>query len=352
MDDFSFLRYINDSILQKEAHIFKIKDALMYNEDESRKKDDNGSSFWRAENPPFGAVFTYFLKETYETKKEKRKDEEKKFEKEGKPLRYPTLEELTNEYLEQPPSIIFQITDELGNVIRNLTSKPLKGLNRISWDLRYSDLSPTDDTVNINTRSGMAVVPGNYFVQMFKNIDGKLIPITDRVPFQCKVLNNVTLPAENRKNLVDFQRKVAKLQNATLGTLRTLLSLQKRVKSIKNAFLLSPIPLTQYLDSARHIQLVLDSLEIKLNGNKTISRYNENQPPSVIDRLSYILSRIWSVSQEPTETQKKSYEIAYSTLKAILQRLQTLLEKDIKSLEIELDKNNAPWTPERFPKLD
>lgn len=352
LDDISFLRNFQNEIQNKEAHIFKIKDALMYHEDESRKKEDNGSSFWRAENPPFGAVFTYYLKEAYKTKRELRKEEEKKLEKEGKQIRYPTLDELTAEDLEMPPMLIFQITDEEGKLIRTLSVKPSKGLNRISWDLRYPDTSPIDDTTNTNTRSGMPVVPGKYFVQLFKNIDGKISPLTEPVEFICKVLNNVTLAAENRKKLVEFQRQVAKLQNAVLGTYRTLSSLKKQLEAIKNAFLLTPNSDVNSLTKVRNLQLAIDSLDMKLNGNKTILRYNENQPPSIVDRLNYILYGIWAVSQEPTETQKKSFDIAFKNLTTVLEKLQYIVQKEIPALEVELDKNNAPWTPGRFPKLD
>lgn len=351
LDDISFFRNFNTQIQDKEAHIFQIKDALMYNEDESRTKDDNGSSFWRAENPPFGATFTYWLKETPKTKLELRKEREKKLENEGKPIEYPTLDELISEDLEQTPLLIFQITDEDGNLIRTLTAKPVKGMNRITWDLKFPDSRPVDDTTNTNRRSGMPVMPGKYFVQMFKSIDGSVSPLTEKVKFACKVLNNVTLPTEDRRNLVEFQRKVSKLQNAIMGTNSLLTDLKKRMNAIKNAFLLTPDANLLNLEKVRNIQLSLDSMYVKLNGNRTISKHNENQPPSITDRLNYILWGIWSVSQEPTQTQKKSYEIAFKSLKLVLKQLQKIVNQEIPILENELDKNSAPWTPGRIPKI-
>ncbi|MGQ9819763.1 MAG: WD40/YVTN/BNR-like repeat-containing protein [Candidatus Kapaibacteriales bacterium] len=352
LDDISFFRDFNTQIQNKEAHIFNIKEALMYNLNESRAKDDNGSSFWRAENPPFGAIFTFYLKETPKTTKDLRREKEKMLEKEGKPIEYPSLEELTSEDLEQPPFLIFQITDEDGNLVRALTTKPVKGVNRIAWDLKFPDSSPIDDTTDTDKRSGMPVMPGKYFVQMFKNIDGKISPITEKVEFNCKVLNNVSLPVVDRQKLVEFQRKVAKLQNAIMGTNRTLSDLKRRMNALKNAFLLTPKTNISYLEKVRNIQLSLDSMDLKLNGNKTIQKYNENQPQSIIDRLNYIILGIWAVSQEPTEMQYKSFKLAYNGLKVILEQMQKIINQEIPSLEIELDKNDAPWTPGRLPKLD
>ncbi len=352
LDDITPFRFLSDSILQKEAFIFPVRNALMYNEDESRKKDDLGSSFWRAENPPFGATFTYYLKETYKTKKQLRREQEEKLQKEGKPIRYPSFDELTAEDLEQPPMLIFKITDETGNTVRILTEKPSKGLNRISWDLRYPDTSPIDDTVNTNKRSGMPVVPGRYFVQIFKNIDGKSSPITEPVAFQCKVLNNVTLSAKDRKKLVDFQQKVARLQNAILGTNQLLKSIERRLKTIANAFILSKNPSFESTEKVRKTMLQIDSLKIKLRGNNTIERLNENQPPSITDRLYYILWGIWACSQEPTETQMKNFSIASNNLKDILNTLKPIVYEVIPAFEKELDNLNAPWTPGRFPKWE
>jgi hypothetical protein len=42
-----------------------------------RVRDSRGAAFYTTDNPPFGAVFTYHLKETIKTEKQKRRDLEK-----------------------------------------------------------------------------------------------------------------------------------------------------------------------------------------------------------------------------------------------------------------------------------
>lgn len=352
LDDISFLRNLNGEVLSKEAVIFPIKPALIYNEDESRIKYDNGSSFWRAENPPFGATFTYYLKEKIKTRKEIRREKEKEIEKEGKPVYYPPFEELTSEDLEQNPLLIFKIYDSDVNIVRTLIKNPSTGFNRISWDLRYPNTEPISDSVNLNYNSGMAVVPGKYKVQMFKSVDGKISPMTEPVEFECKLLNNLSLPPKDLTSLLDFRRKVAKLQNAVMGTNSLLNETTKKIQIIKNAFLSS----NQFEDASliklREIGYLLDSLKMKLSGNQTIARLNENQPPSIIERLIYILTGLWSTTQEPTETQKKSFEIAKEELKEVLSKLKKIVDVEIPSFEKELDKVGAPWTPGRFPNID
>ena len=58
-----------------------------------------GCAYWffSAPNPPFGAVFTYYLKDKITTRKERRKEAEKKAKDEGTVAKYPTIEELFEE---------------------------------------------------------------------------------------------------------------------------------------------------------------------------------------------------------------------------------------------------------------
>ncbi|MCX7908930.1 MAG: glycosyl hydrolase [Ignavibacteria bacterium] len=353
LDDITFMRNLNDStLLEKEAIIFPIKPALIYNEDDSRRKEDQGSSFWRAENPPFGATFTYYLRDEYKTRKQLRKEREKKLEEENKPVYYPSFDSLTAEDLEQKPLLIFKIYDEFGNTVRTLSTSPKKGFNRITWDLRYPDTSPVADTTNVNKASGMAVVPGRYKIQLFKSIDGKISQLTEPIEFECKLLNNLTLPPSDFAKLDMFRKKVSKLQNAIMGTNSLLKEVNSKIISIKNSFLLSLEYKNETLEKIREIQNILDTVNMKLNGNKTLARLNENQPPSIIDRMYYILWGLWATTQEPTEEQKKSFAIAKEELGSILTKLRTIIEKQIPEFEKELDRIGAPWTPGRIPNLE
>ncbi|MFN3305676.1 MAG: VPS10 domain-containing protein [Candidatus Kapaibacteriota bacterium] len=352
LDDFSFMRFLNDTILSKEAIVFPIKPALIYNLDESRSKEDLGSSFWRAENPPFGAVFTYYLREEFKTKKQKRKEIEKKIEEEGKSISYPSFDSLTAEDLEQKPLLILKIYDSFGNVVRTLTAPPKKGFNRIVWDLRYPDTSPASDTTDVNKAQGMPIVPGKYSVQMFKSLDGMISTLTEPIEFECKLLNNVTLPASDLSKLDEFRRRVAKLQNAVMGANGLLKEIKYKVNSIKNALLLSSNNSDSVLNLIRDVQASLDTINMKLNGNPTLYRLNENQPPSVVNRLYYILWGLWATTQEPTETQRKSFSYAKEELAMVIDKLKNISQNVIPNLEKLLDSINAPWTPGRIPNID
>lgn len=126
LDDYSPLRHVNAETLKSEdALLFPVKDALMYIEEGGRY--GTGSMYYTAPNPPFGATFTYYLKEVPETLKQQRLKKEKELFKNGEPIPQPSREVLVKEENEIEPYLVFTIRDEAGEVIRRLYEKPKKG---------------------------------------------------------------------------------------------------------------------------------------------------------------------------------------------------------------------------------
>ncbi len=136
-----------------------------------------------APNPEPGAVFTYYIRDEFKTLKEKRRDAEKEKQKKGEDIKYPSYTELRNESEEPEAYLLFTITDETGNVIRNIKTSPSKGINRLTWDFRYNtttpvSMEPFDASIPWNEPPrGYMVVPGKYFVSLSKFQDGKFTPL-------------------------------------------------------------------------------------------------------------------------------------------------------------------------------
>ena len=175
------LRYLSTETLKKEAEIFPVKDALMFIESNPfgfRGVAFQGASFYSAPNPEFGAVFTYYLKDDYKSLKEKRREEEKEKQKKGEDIKYPSYNTLMNEQEEPDAYLLFTITDSQGNVVRKMKTDIKKGVNRITWNFRYTpvtpiSLEPFDDSVPwIEPDKGFMVVPGKYFVSLSKFENG------------------------------------------------------------------------------------------------------------------------------------------------------------------------------------
>ncbi len=73
---------------------------------------------------------TYFLKEKLLTRREQRKEAEEKATKSGKPVAYPTIEELRAEDEELPPSVFLVVRDDAGQVVRRIEGSREKGVHR------------------------------------------------------------------------------------------------------------------------------------------------------------------------------------------------------------------------------
>ena len=100
-----------------------MKDSLLYIERHplgGPKKGFQGEAFYTADNPPYGAVFTAYLKEKLKTKKEKRQEAEKEAAKKNQTLPYPTNDELRAEAEERKPEVYFMVYDESGAPIRRV----------------------------------------------------------------------------------------------------------------------------------------------------------------------------------------------------------------------------------------
>src|SRR5205085_10942987 len=138
-DDYSPLRGIAAETLAQESALFPVKTALMYIPSRQyglRGKGFQGSAFYAADNPPFGATFTYYLKDSIKTRKERRREQEKEAEKKNQPPAYPSAEQLRAEAEEEAPAVLLTVTDAGGTPVRTLTGPVAAGFHRLSWNLR------------------------------------------------------------------------------------------------------------------------------------------------------------------------------------------------------------------------
>ena len=174
LDDYSPLRHIDEASLAAPAILFPVKKALSYiplRPIDSPAKNSLGETFYLAPNPPFGAVFTYYLKDALKPAAEARREEEKKLLKDGKPVTFPGWDVLRKEEQELKPEIVLTVTDEAGQVVRRITGPAGKGLHRVAWDLRYPAVDPTQlETAQRESweyaPQGPMVVPGTFTVTL------------------------------------------------------------------------------------------------------------------------------------------------------------------------------------------
>ncbi len=355
LDDYSPLRNASPELKATQAKIFPIKDALAYIQ--SGKKYGQGATYFIAKNPEFGAVFTYFINEVPKSDKQKRKETEKELFKEAKPIKQLSWKEARDEKMVEAMYLLFTITDEQGNVIRKLTKKPSPGVSRINWDLRHTSTNPINLKGNKfdpfkKSNASLLVMPGKYKVSMTMVNNGKYTELVPAQEFTVKALNNTSLPAPDRKELVNFQKKVSETARLIKGVINYANELQKKVLIIKQTILNSPKGTQEMMTKVRKIEKELDEVLFAFNGLRAKASYEEIPPhvPSINQRLNYINSAHYSSTAAITQTEKDQLAIIEELMPDLINKLKRIGTQDIVNLEKLLKESGTPWTPGRLPE--
>jgi len=251
----------------------------------------------------------------------------------------------------------FDIKNSAGDVVRTFYENASKGIHRANWDLRYQ--SP--GSVNLkndkfdptkNAGSSFRALPGKYTVEMSMFHNGELKKLAGPVEFEAKVLNNTTLPAKDRKAVDEFYTKVIDLWRVTSGTQDYFNNLEKKTAYIQQAIQQSPKANVELVNKANDISQQLKDIEFLFDGTPAKASWEEVPPEKMplSNRFENIAYVSWQSTSEPTKTQKQNYDILMEEFPPVLDKLKEI-DASLMTLETELDKMNAPYTPGRVPKF-
>ena len=354
IDDYSALR---DSRLEQESVLFQPRNELLYVESVpygTRGPGMLGESFYNAANPPYGVTFTYYLKDSYKSLKQKREDAQKEAEKAKKDPPLPTHAELTAEADEEAPVILLTLTDAQNRVVRRITGTNAKGLQRTTWDLHASSptLAPpraasTDDTGDDDfgpSPSGHFAMPGIYKVALAKRIGGVTTPLGNPQTFE------VTTEVPLAKEMIDFHTRFDKMRGIVRGANEAATDAKQRITAAKRAIQDSQADL-KLRDEAAALEVRITQIIRKLRGNEALSARYIEETPSIGDRISSISGELRRSLSPPTKTHEESLRIATEELQQELGKIRTLVETDLKKLEKEMDAAGVPHTAGRIPEI-
>jgi hypothetical protein len=353
LDDYTPLRQITEQALEQDVIVFPVKDALRYIEKRSRI-GSRGHAFYSADNPPFGAVFTYYLKESFASQLDERIEAEKEAREAEIDPRIPPFDELRAEDEELDPAVVLTIRDTAGEVIRRIEGCAKKGLHRVAWDLRYASSQPTDISPPKELAPwesepvGPLALPGTYTMTLAKKIDGVLSDIAEPVQFDVVSLDLAVLPGAEPSEALAFEQRVARLQRAVGGAVKVAKDVDNRLAHLRRAMLDTPAATPEQLVEARRLQREIDDIQIELSGDPTKQERNVFTPPSISHRVNRIVRSQWTTTLGPTRTQRDNYGWAADAFAVALDRLRTVMT-ELQALEGELELAGAPWTPGRVP---
>jgi len=359
LDDIAALRQIKPESTEQAAALFPVKDALLYIEKHplgGAKKGFQGDAYFTAENPPYGAVFTAYLKDKIKTKKEKRQEAEKEAAKKSETLPYPSKDELRAEAQEPKPELYFIIYDESGAPIRRVEGATDSGFQRIAWNLRYSapqvpeHSDEGEEGFPDAADQGPLVLSGSYSVRMFQKVGGTITELAGPQSFKVSTEGASQMTPADRTAQEEFLRKTARLYRAASGALHTAEDIPSRLKKIRAALHETPAAEKQLGAVADDIEQRNREILRALRGDIETARRNEPIPSSISNRLDSIMEGERFSLAKPTKTHIDSYNIAAAESADQLSRLRTLVEVDLSKLEKDMEAAGAPWTPGRVPE--
>ncbi|RMH64140.1 MAG: glycosyl hydrolase [Calditrichaeota bacterium] len=352
LDDYAPLRVAEKIFTEKDAYLFDVKESWMFIESAPlglAKNAFQGDAWFRADNPPVGAVFTYYLKKNFKSLRQKRHEKEKL----QKNNPYPSWDALRKERLEQKPVLIFTIRDSDGQVVRRLTAPARAGVHRVVWDMRYPPADPVDlkpfpaDNMFAEAPRGYLAAPGTYSVTLEVR-EGDIYRVLDGPKtFKCKALPSTTISEKERTELIAFQKETAAFQRRVFGVNQSLDETANRLHHLQKGLMDTPAATRTLEKQRRELELELEQIKTALRGDAVVRSYSEPVPPGIIGRIQTVIYGHWAATSTVTQTHKENLRIAKEQFAAIEPRVKSLLEK-INRLEQEAEKAGVPFTPYRI----
>jgi len=298
LNDYTPLRTLDPAMFKAKAfHMFDIQQAKQFPRADflGGKRGSQGSSFFAASNPSYGARLTYFNPEDFESTKAKRKKAEEAARKEKKEIPYPTVEQLAAERLETAPKLVFTIRDSSDAVVKRLQANLSKGLAMMHWDLR--------------NQGGRQVIPGKYSVSVDRVDGGETKSLSEPKAFEVVSCIDPSIKAPNRKKAQSYYEQVRefrkKFRRASNGFSRA----SEILDQVERAINQSDDPHYELVAELRTLRKSYSDLNRRLRGSQDESRIGKESTLTISERLANAASFGSSLSG-PTQTQRDSLELA------------------------------------------
>jgi len=336
-DDMSVFRELSEEGLAEEAQLYPTRKAWWYipraDLDFEKGKGSQGAGHYIADNPPFGAVFTYHLAEGYKTAKEERTETEKKPNKAGEDIYFPGYEKLDAEMTEMPVRIWLEVADQQGNLVRRVNGPTKKGFHRVAWDLR---LPPTQAVSagkeKIGDDSGLLATPGTYQVRLVKETDEGMTALTEYRTFEVEPLRD----GGALENPLADQTETFWRDYEALITKRSVIdqrksALENQLKSLGVALAYVRSGEADLAGDYRSLRDDFYAFKKRVDGSPSKNKIGEKEPPSIGDRMSELRIVLGYSTYGPTGASLKTMALTEKEMGALMPALEGL-ESQAKAL--------------------
>jgi photosystem II stability/assembly factor-like uncharacterized protein len=306
------------------TYLFPVKPATQYNPNTSipggaRGASASGDREYAAPNPAFGAIITYFLRDS----------------------------------VPKGGDVTLGVYDATGRRVRELSANKKQGMHRVTWDLRntppYTVRRPagqaSEPTFRQREVTGPFVLPGRYTARLTIKA-GSTAPAVYEVPIEVRSDPLVQLSDADYRSLYEMRVSTGRLQATVQAAVRTAEQLRDQITDVKTAVKNNTAP-DSVSTQADTIDKELGEILKNLRGDPdapAVSDDKRTEEPSIQERVNNVADEIGNVTSQPTALQRSTLTLAGSDLQREIGRINVLLQRRIPALNAALDAAKIPWT--------
>ncbi|MDR9419907.1 glycosyl hydrolase [Gracilimonas sp.] len=340
LDDYTPLRHINEETLSQDAKLFPTQDAFWYSP--VNVVDSQGDDEYVAENPPFGAVFTYYLKDSYLSKEAERRQRERELD-EDEDVPFPGWDALDEEIASENPYVQITIKDENGEIINRVRGAASKGIHRVNWELRHTSKNWVDPSSGGGGwfSDSFPVVPGTYTAEMSVVDNGEVTKLSEPVSFDVVPLQEGALERKPDSRRQAFMDNLIAFQNDLTATSDLLDEQMDRVNAMKTAYNRAEEEDPALLKRIHDARMRLLEIDKEMSGSEAKGEVGESGPPTPSSRM-YVGFRALNTTYGPTANHEKAVDAGKAELQAIKQDLNAFINSEMQQIERALEAIGAP----------
>lgn len=279
LDDIAMLEHLNQSVLSSPVYLFPPKNAVQFHA--TSRVVTLGEAKFSGQNPEYGALITYYLKDSPKGKNDKQLP----------------VDEL---------KVKIEILDKDENVVCVLDGPAEKGVNRVNWGLCY------------DTDTGPFVLPEEYTVKLIacdqESVQILKVRMDPRVKASRKELQerlDVGLVLVEIQHVQKLAQKIIKELEDEMKDINKLISQQDGV----------PVELSS------RVKAISDKL----------SDVKKTFEPDRGSSASGFINQLRRSSTEPTLVQKRTVVSIFNKTNVNIEKLNSLLIQEIPGLQKELN---------------
>jgi len=340
LDDYAPLRSLTEKSMQQDAILFGPSRPVKWFQLDDNHTDSDGDDRFVAKNPEHGATFTYYLKDSLLTAKEKRQEADNKAVEDKKYPKYPSWEAVEAENQEAEPAVYIEVRDSEGDIIKRVDGKTKKGLHRLTWDMKYASTNPLTEKDSKN--NGLMALPGSYTATLFKRVGTKVTPLSEPVSFELAAIVEGALEGATPQEMEAYGSAVSDAQKRAISATTVLKHLKDTMALLRTAIDRTPSDIAKLEAQFAAIQEEIHAVNRQFYGLKSRDRMGI-KPANIMSRLRYARSALGS-SYGPTAQHKDQLGYANDSLDSAVARIGTLQSTAVPALQQAVVEAGGPWT--------